>query len=246
MLTASGAGYSRWRDMAVTRWREDATRDDRARSSSCGMCRPGRHGHPAGRRAGERTAADRRLRRGPCRVHASGRIADDVWKSSCRASRTARCVGCHSPTADAGPATSSDVLCRARALAACRPMRPIRHSPRCSSRPSIARVRGPDRDAAARSHSEEAVWAAHFAVVEGEWSPIRSSKPIVPVSSGGVGRSRTAAALDGDTRCRTRSGRYWIRSSPAPTRPRPAGQVSQGRLLDDGSMVARRAARPRR
>jgi len=27
MLTATGGGYSRWRDMAVTRWREDATRD---------------------------------------------------------------------------------------------------------------------------------------------------------------------------------------------------------------------------
>ena len=28
MLTTSGAGYSRWRDIAVTRWREDTTRDD--------------------------------------------------------------------------------------------------------------------------------------------------------------------------------------------------------------------------
>ncbi len=28
MLTAAGAGYSRWRDIAVTRWQEDATRDD--------------------------------------------------------------------------------------------------------------------------------------------------------------------------------------------------------------------------
>ena len=28
MLTAAGAGSSRWRDIAVTRWREDATRDD--------------------------------------------------------------------------------------------------------------------------------------------------------------------------------------------------------------------------
>ncbi|RYF63788.1 MAG: glycosyl transferase, partial [Comamonadaceae bacterium] len=27
MLTASGAGYSRWRGLAITRWREDATRD---------------------------------------------------------------------------------------------------------------------------------------------------------------------------------------------------------------------------
>ncbi len=28
MITASGSGYSRWRDLAVTRWREDGTRDD--------------------------------------------------------------------------------------------------------------------------------------------------------------------------------------------------------------------------
>jgi cyclic beta-1,2-glucan synthetase len=28
MITAAGSGYSRWRDLAVTRWREDATRDD--------------------------------------------------------------------------------------------------------------------------------------------------------------------------------------------------------------------------
>src|SRR5947199_6591404 len=27
MLTAAGSGYSRWRDLAVTRWREDVTRD---------------------------------------------------------------------------------------------------------------------------------------------------------------------------------------------------------------------------
>ena len=28
MLTSAGSGYSRWRDIAVTRWREDATRDN--------------------------------------------------------------------------------------------------------------------------------------------------------------------------------------------------------------------------
>ena len=28
LVTAAGAGYSRWNDLAVTRWREDATRDD--------------------------------------------------------------------------------------------------------------------------------------------------------------------------------------------------------------------------
>ena len=26
-ITSAGGGYSRWRDLAVTRWREDATRD---------------------------------------------------------------------------------------------------------------------------------------------------------------------------------------------------------------------------
>lgn len=28
MITAAGSGYSRWRDLAITRWREDATSDD--------------------------------------------------------------------------------------------------------------------------------------------------------------------------------------------------------------------------
>jgi cyclic beta-1,2-glucan synthetase len=28
MVTSAGSGYSRWRDLAITRWREDATRDD--------------------------------------------------------------------------------------------------------------------------------------------------------------------------------------------------------------------------
>ena len=28
MITAAGSGYSRWGDLAVTRWREDPTRDD--------------------------------------------------------------------------------------------------------------------------------------------------------------------------------------------------------------------------
>src|SRR5207247_797664 len=27
MITAAGSGYSRWRDLAITRWREDVTRD---------------------------------------------------------------------------------------------------------------------------------------------------------------------------------------------------------------------------
>jgi cellobiose phosphorylase len=29
MITNAGGGYSRWKDIAVTRWQEDSTRDDR-------------------------------------------------------------------------------------------------------------------------------------------------------------------------------------------------------------------------
>jgi cyclic beta-1,2-glucan synthetase len=32
MLTAAGSGYSRWRDIAITRWREDSTRDSARRA----------------------------------------------------------------------------------------------------------------------------------------------------------------------------------------------------------------------
>ena len=28
MITNAGGGYSRWKDIAVTHWREDATRDN--------------------------------------------------------------------------------------------------------------------------------------------------------------------------------------------------------------------------
>ena len=42
MLTATGGGYSRWRDLAVTRWSEDATRDD---SGAFVFLRDTRSGH---------------------------------------------------------------------------------------------------------------------------------------------------------------------------------------------------------
>jgi cyclic beta-1,2-glucan synthetase len=44
MLTAAGSGYSRWGDIAITRWREDATRDDCAATYSCATCKAARCG----------------------------------------------------------------------------------------------------------------------------------------------------------------------------------------------------------
>ena len=56
MLTAAGSGYSRWGDMAITRWREDATCDDsgsyiflrdmRSGSSGQGLSTDGRRTRP--------------------------------------------------------------------------------------------------------------------------------------------------------------------------------------------------------
>ena len=76
MLTAAGSGYSRWRDLAVTRWREDATRDDWGtyvflRDVDSGDGLVGRL--PAERRRARQLR--RRVHRGPRRVHrgATGR-----------------------------------------------------------------------------------------------------------------------------------------------------------------------------
>ena len=50
-VTSAGGGYSRWRDLAVTRWREDATRD--CYGSFCYRARSGQR-----RRLVQRLAAD--------------------------------------------------------------------------------------------------------------------------------------------------------------------------------------------
>ena len=34
MITNAGGGYSRWKDIAVTRWREDTTRDNWGHSAT--------------------------------------------------------------------------------------------------------------------------------------------------------------------------------------------------------------------
>ena len=103
MLTTAGSGYSRWRDLAVTRWREDVTRDGwgtyvflrdvdsgetlvgrlPASRRHAGQLRghvlrgPGRD-RPAGRdhrhdAPGDRVAGGRRARSGASRSRISGR-----------------------------------------------------------------------------------------------------------------------------------------------------------------------------
>lgn len=52
MLTASGGGYSRWGDIAVSRWHEDATRDDSGSFIVLKDTRSGTIWSPAGTRSG--------------------------------------------------------------------------------------------------------------------------------------------------------------------------------------------------
>lgn len=57
MLTASGGGYSRWRDIAITRWREDATRDDCGAFVFCKDMRTGAVFSPTAQPMNERAQA---------------------------------------------------------------------------------------------------------------------------------------------------------------------------------------------
>ena len=78
MLTAAGSGYSRWRDLAVTRWREDATCDDWG--SYVFLRDVAQRRSLVGDLSAERCRARRlrgHLQRGSRRVHASRRSADD-------------------------------------------------------------------------------------------------------------------------------------------------------------------------
>ena len=69
MLTAAGSGYSRWRDIAVTRWREDADAGRLGLLSSTSATSPAaRSGRPVPALWRRRRRVRRRLQRRPCRV----------------------------------------------------------------------------------------------------------------------------------------------------------------------------------
>ena len=78
MLTASGSGYSRWRDIAVTRWREDATCDDWGSFVFLRDTQSGAVWSAAAQPVGEQRGIRRnRLRRGSRRIHPPRRRIDD-------------------------------------------------------------------------------------------------------------------------------------------------------------------------
>ena len=109
MVTAAGSGYSRWRDLAVTRWREDATRDGWGtyvflRDVDSGAVWSAGYQPSGGEPDSYEVDVFRGPRRDSCGATARSRPRS---KSSCRRRTTPRCGGCRSRISGRGHARSS-------------------------------------------------------------------------------------------------------------------------------------------
>jgi cyclic beta-1,2-glucan synthetase len=204
MLTAAGSGYSRWGDVAITRWREDATRDDwgsyvflrdvrtgavwSAGYQPCGVERAlRRHVHEDRAELVRRTAFTTIL---------------DVMVSP---ADNARCAG-WSRTGATGCARSTSLPTPSSRSHRRPPTRRTRLSPSSSCRPNISPRRasssrrgGAARAASPRSGPRISPWSKARA-----WASPRA-RPIAPASSAA------------DARC-ARRWRWWT-ACRSPTQP---------------------------
>ena len=228
MVTAAGSGYSRWGDLAVTRWREDVTRDPWGsylfvRDMHTGAVWSA--GSPAERARGRQLRG--RLLRGPRRVLAPRRLDRDRpdRRRLGRGRRRDPARVAHQPRL-AGPRDRADVVRRDRARAAGRrrrppglpePVRPDRVRCRSSARCWRRAGRGPA--------TRQPIWAAHVARRRGATPAASSStRPTAPASSAAAARSARRPRSSTAVRCRTRSARCSTRSSAcaAGSRSHPA------------------------
>jgi hypothetical protein len=107
MITHAGGGYSRWNNLMVTRWREDATRDNWARSVTSATSAA----VPSGRRRISRcsngpTITQQFSRRDVPNFAVAITISTRIPKLSCRRKMTSSCAASASPIAPARPARS--------------------------------------------------------------------------------------------------------------------------------------------
>ncbi|WGD29118.1 glucoamylase family protein [Ancylobacter sp. WKF20] len=170
MMTANGGGYSRWRDIAVTRWREDSTRDDGGsfiflrdrRSGSVWSATP----HPMAGDAGESDVVFGEdhaefIRRDPglttaLEVIVSGEHNGEVRRVCLTNSgRRAREIELTSYAELVLTTTAADMAHPAFA----KMFVVTEHLPEFGALIATRRLRAP---------GESQIWAAHFAVVEGE------------------------------------------------------------------------------
>ena len=213
MLTAAGSGYSRWQDVAITRWREDGTRDiggtyvflrevAAGESWSAGyqprgaepdsyevvFSRAGRTSLVATGRSGPRSRSSCRRRTMPrsdgYRSRTSGRGTRDVEVTSYAE------IVLASPAADAAHPAFSNLFVDTEALA---------------DKDAVLATRRP------RAAGERQLWLAHVVVVEGEtvgevqWETDRAR-----FLGRGRGNRAPMAQVDGRP-CPARWARCWTR-----------------------------------
>ncbi|BDC43774.1 glycosyl transferase [Paraburkholderia terrae] len=170
MLTATGAGYSRWRDVAITRWREDATRDNWGtfiflRDMSSGRVwsassrplagEPETSGVVFGEDHAEFTRDDGSLTTS-MDVLVSGEADGEVRRVSlANSGRSVRDIELTSYAELALGAQAADIAHPAFS-------RMFVQTEHLAEFGALVATRRP------RSHDDTPIWAAHFAVVEGE------------------------------------------------------------------------------
>jgi cyclic beta-1,2-glucan synthetase len=95
MVTNAGGGYSRWKDLAVTRWHEDTTRDHWGPSATCATWRAATSGRPPiSRRSNSRTATRPSSRRVAPSFAAAIGGSSPIPRSPSRRKTTSSCAGC--------------------------------------------------------------------------------------------------------------------------------------------------------
>ena len=203
MLTAAGSGYSRWRDLAVTRWREDVdARRAGARTSSCATWTSGEVWSAGYQPSGVEPDAYEVDLLGGSRARSAGATARSRPRSRSwsRPRTTPRCAASRSRTSARARARSSSPPTPRSCSRRRPPTRPTPPSRSSSCRPSscpqlnaLLATRRP------RSPEEPPIWAAHVVAVEGERGRRRrSTRPTARASSAaGAASARRCRSIDG-------------------------------------------------
>ncbi len=248
MLTTAGSGYSRCAGLGVTRWREDATRDRGAPTSSCATSRAARSGRPAYQPTGvEPTVYRRRPSRRTARSSIGGTARSRPRsRSSSRPRTTPRSAGSRSRT---GVTRVRELELTSYAELVLAPPAADAAHPAFSNlfvqTEFVADLGALLATRRARSPAETAVWAAHVVAVEGQ--PAGGAQYETDRARF-LGRGRSDPHPDvrhrrsAPVEHRGRGARPDLQpAAPDPARP---GRARPAHLLDAGRAVTRGRARP--
>ena len=243
MLTAAGSGYSRWRDLGVTRWREDVTRDDWGSYVFLRDVRERRRlvrGLPAERRRAGQLRGH--VHRGSRRVRpAATARSPRRSRSSSRRRTTPRCAA--SPIANTGSRARDIELTSYAELVLAPPAADAAHpafSKLFVQTEYLAKIGAILATRRRRSPGEPEIWAAHLAVVEGE----AVGEPEIETDRARfLGRGREVRDADrGDGRpAAVEHRRHRARSDLRAAPPR-AGRRRAGRCASRSGRSSRRPA----